>query len=69
MYENNLLGLDRMTKKLWTVIDSPKTGSKEKIKAIVVTGQYYREKLQLVRNVPNLIEQVKRAERMKQWST
>jgi predicted transcriptional regulator len=43
VYRNNLLGLDEMIKKLWTIADSPKTGSKEKIKAIVLIGEYYRE--------------------------
>jgi hypothetical protein len=57
-----------MIKKLWTIVDSPKTDSKEKIKAIVLIGQYYRERLQLIRNEPGLIEQVKRIERMKQFS-
>ena len=59
-----------MIKRLWTIADSPKTGSKEKIKAIVLIGEYYRERLQLVRNnEPGLIEQMKRAERMKRWSS
>jgi hypothetical protein len=29
-----------MLKKLWTIADPPKTDSKEKIKAIVLIGQY-----------------------------
>jgi predicted transcriptional regulator len=69
LYRNNLLGLDEMIKKLWTVADSPKTGSKEKLKAIVLIGEYYRERLQLIRSEPGLIEQVKRIERMKRWSS
>lgn len=43
VYRNNLLGLDEMIKKLWTIADSPKTSSKEKIKAIVSIGDYYRD--------------------------
>jgi hypothetical protein len=57
-----------MIKKLWTVADSPKTGSKEKIKAIVLIGEYYRERLQLIRNEPGLIKEIKdrkRLERMR----
>ena len=50
VYRNNLLGLDEMIKKLWTIADSPKTDSKEKIKASVLIGQYYRERLQLIRD-------------------
>ena len=69
IYRNNLLGLDEMIKKLWTIADSPKTGSKEKIKAIVLIGGYYRERLQLIRHEPNLIDQLKRMERMKRWSS
>jgi hypothetical protein len=65
VYRNNLLGLDEIIKKLWTIADSPRTDSKEKIKAIVLIGEYYRERLQLIRNEPNLIEQMKRAERNK----
>jgi predicted transcriptional regulator len=70
VYRNNLLGLDEMIKKLWTVADSPKTGSKEKIKAIVLIGEYYRDRLQLIRHEPGLIKEMKdreRLERMKQW--
>jgi predicted transcriptional regulator len=65
VYRNNLLGLDEMIKKLWTVADSPKTDSKEKIKAIVLIGQYYRERFDLIRHEPGLIEQMKRLDRMK----
>jgi hypothetical protein len=67
VYRNNLLGLDEMIKKLWTIADSPKTDNKEKIKAIVLIGEYYRERLQLIRHEPGLIEQMKRIDRMKRW--
>jgi hypothetical protein len=70
VYRNNLLGLDEMIKKLWTIADSPKTDSKEKIKAIVWIGEYYRERLQLIRNEPSLIREMKdreRLERKKRW--
>jgi predicted transcriptional regulator len=36
VYRKNLLGLDEMIKKLWTIADSPKSDSKEKIKTIVL---------------------------------
>jgi hypothetical protein len=65
VYRNNLLGLDEMIKKLCTVADSPRMDSKEKIKAIVLIGQYYRERLLLIRDEPRVIEQMKRIERMK----
>ncbi|MDQ4014225.1 MAG: hypothetical protein M3136_00465 [Thermoproteota archaeon] len=67
VYRNNLLGLDEMIKKLWTIVDSPKTNSKEKIKAIVLIGQYYRERLDLVRYEPGLIKEMKDKERIKRW--
>ena len=56
VYRNNLQGIDEMVKKLWTIVDSLKTDSKEKIKAITLIGQCYRERLELVRSEPNLIE-------------
>jgi predicted transcriptional regulator len=55
-YRNNLEGLDEMIKKLWVIVDSPKTDSKEKIKGIVLIGQYHREKLELVRSETDLIK-------------
>jgi hypothetical protein len=55
-----MLRLDEMLKKLWTIADPPKIDSKEKIKAIVLIGQYLeREILQFIRNEPCLIEPVK----------
>jgi predicted transcriptional regulator len=64
VYRNNLLGLDEIIKKLWTIADSPKTNNKEKIKAIVLIGQYYRERLQLIRHEPGLIKAIKDRERL-----
>jgi predicted transcriptional regulator len=69
VYRNNLLGLDEMIKKLWTIADSPRTDSKEKIKAIVWIGEYYRDRLQLIKNEPGLIELMKRVDRTKRWSS
>jgi hypothetical protein len=68
VYRNNLLGLDEMIKKQWAIADSPKTDSKEKIKALVLIGEYYRERSELIRYEPDLVKEMKRAERMKQWS-
>jgi predicted transcriptional regulator len=64
IYRNNLMGLDEMVKKLWTIADSPKTNSKEKIKAIVLIGEYYRERLQLIKIEPGIIEEMKDRERL-----
>jgi predicted transcriptional regulator len=62
VYRNNLQGLDEMIKKLWTIVDSPKTDSKEKIKAIMLIGQYYRERLELVGDEKSLNQKVKYVE-------
>src|SRR5215208_7589530 len=48
VYRNNLQGLDEMIKKLWAIAYSPRTDSKEKIKAITLIGQYYRERFELI---------------------
>lgn len=59
VYRNNMQGIDEMIKKLWTIVDSPKTDSKEKIKAITLIGQYYRERLELVGYEKSLNQKVK----------
>jgi predicted transcriptional regulator len=56
VYRSTLLGLDETIKKLWTIIDSPKTDSKERIKAITLITQCYKERFELVRSEPNLIQ-------------
>ena len=68
VYRNNLQGLDEMIKKLWTIVDSPKTDSKEKIKAIMLIGQYYRERLELVGDEKSLNQKVKYMEDFRQSS-
>jgi hypothetical protein len=45
-----------MIKKLWNIVDSPKTESKEKIKAITLIGQCYKERFELIRSEPSLIQ-------------
>ena len=57
-----------MIKKLWTIADSPKTDSKEKIKAITLIGQYYRERLELVGYEQSLIQKVRHMEDVKRSS-
>lgn len=68
VYRNNLQGLDEMIKKLWMIVDSPKTDSKEKIKAIMLIGQYYRERLELVGDEKSLNQKVKYMEDAKRSS-
>jgi hypothetical protein len=48
-YRNTLLGVDEAIKKLWTIVDSPNTEAKEKVKAITLIKEYYRERLDLIR--------------------
>jgi predicted transcriptional regulator len=39
-YRNTLLGLEEAIKKLWTIIDSPETDAKEKLKAITSMREF-----------------------------
>jgi hypothetical protein len=57
VYRNNLLGLDEIIKKLWTIIESPKTNNKERIKAIILVRECYKERFELVQYEPSLIRQ------------
>jgi hypothetical protein len=41
------LGVDEAIKKIWTIVDSPKTEDKEKVKAITLIKEYYKERLDL----------------------
>jgi hypothetical protein len=50
------LGVDEALKKLWTIVDSPKTEAKEKVKAITLIKEYYRERLDLLRSEPGLVQ-------------
>jgi predicted transcriptional regulator len=56
---NTLLGVDEAIKKLWTIVDSPKTEAKEKVKAITLMREYYKERLDLLRSEPSLLHQIK----------
>ena len=58
-YRNTLLGLDEAIKKLWIIVDSPKTEAKEKVKAITLMREYYRERLDLIRSESGLLQQKK----------
>ena len=57
VYRNSLLGLDEVIKKLWTIIDSSKTGDKEKMKAINLIMQCYRMRFEMIKSEPVLINQ------------
>jgi predicted transcriptional regulator len=58
-YRNTLLGLDEGIKKLWAIVDSSKTDAKEKVKAITLIRECYRERLELIRSEPTLLHQKK----------
>ena len=49
--------MDEVIKKLWTIIDSSKTDEKEKMKAINLIMQCYKEKFEMIhRNLILLIK-------------
>ena len=50
-----MMGYDELIKKLWIIIDSKRTDDKERIKAITLLAQYYRQRLELIRSEPELI--------------
>jgi hypothetical protein len=52
-----LLGLDKVIKKFWTIIDSSKTGDKEKMKAINLIMQCSRMRFEMIKSEPELINQ------------
>jgi len=55
IYQKSLLGLDEVVKKLWTIIDSSKTDDKEKMRAINLTMQCYKEKFEMIQLELDLI--------------
>jgi predicted transcriptional regulator len=59
IYRNTMLGLDETIKKLWATIDSPRTDAKERIKAITLIRECYKDRLELIRSEPSLIKQKK----------
>ena len=65
IYRNTLLGLDETIKNLWAIIDSPRTDGKERIKAITLIRECYRDRLELIRSEPTLIKQKKQMDIVK----
>ena len=49
-YESTLSGYDEIIKKLWSIIDSKRTDDKEKIKSINLLGQYYQNRMNLIKS-------------------
>jgi hypothetical protein len=56
-----MLGLDETIKKLWITIDSSRIDAKERIKAITLLKECYKERLELIRSEASLVKQKKRA--------
>ena len=52
----SLLGLDKVIKKLWTIINSSKKDEKEKIKPINLIIQCYKEKFEMIKSELELID-------------
>ena len=48
------MGLEEAIKKLWTIIDSPKTDDKDRIKAITLVTQYYKDRMEMIRSEAEL---------------
>ncbi len=59
------MGLDESIKKLWAIIDSPRTDNKDRIKAITLVMQYYKDRLQMIESEPELPQHKKYADMMK----
>ena len=55
VYHNSLQGFDEIVKKLWTIIDASKTDEKEKMKAINLMMQCYKQKFEMIRSEPELV--------------
>ena len=55
VYQNSLQGLDEVVKKLWAIIDSSKTDEKEKMKAINLMMQCYKERFEMIKSEPELV--------------
>lgn len=54
-YESNLLGYEEVVKKLWSIVDSGKTDDKQRIKAITLINECYKQRLELLKSEPELI--------------
>ena len=48
-------GFNEVIKKLWEIIDSSKTDAKEKLKAINLMMQCYKDKFEMIQLEPDLV--------------
>jgi len=44
-----------MIKKLWSIVYSKNTDDKDRIKAITLLAQYYRQRMELIKSEPDLL--------------
>jgi predicted transcriptional regulator len=68
-YHNSLQGFDEVIKKLWSIIDSSKTDEKEKMKAINLIIQCYKEKFEMIKSEPELVKLKKHMRDISIYST
>ena len=69
VYHNSLQGLDEVIKKLWEIIDSSKTDEKEKMKAINLIMQCYKEKFEMIQSEPELVNKKSYMKRISIYDT
>jgi predicted transcriptional regulator len=67
-YESNLLGYEEVIKKLWSIIDSTKTDDKQRIKAITLMNECYKQRLELLKSEPELIALKHRRKEMEMFN-
>ena len=68
-FESTMMGYDEIIKKLWSIIDSKRTDDKERIKAITLIAQYYRQRMELIRSEPELILNKNRMKELQIFNT
>lgn len=69
IYHNSLQGLDEVIKKLWEIIDSSKTDEREKMKAINLIIQCYKDKFEMIQSEPDLVNKTSYMKRLSIFDT
>ena len=64
-----MMGYDELIKKLWTIIDSKRTDDKEKMKAINLIMQCYKEKFEMIQLEPDLVNKKSYMKRISIYDT
>lgn len=68
-FESTMMGYDEIIKKLWSIVDAKKTDDKERIKAITLIAQYYRERMELIKLEPELLVNKQRMKELQIFNT